>query len=135
MCFVYPFKGVSTLFVVRASVTMVAQSGAIVLGFWQFYSWANNVSFHRYFSHRCMGAGRLTNVLLGLLGSTAAQRGPLWWASTHRRHHKHCETPLDPHCPSLQGFWYSHVGWTMDRDNYMIRTVYVKVTDRLAATP
>ena len=56
----------------------------------------------------------------------AGQRGPLWWASTHRRHHKHCETPLDPHCPSLQGFWYSHCFWTMDRDNYPIRLAFVR---------
>ena len=126
VCFWYPIEGVSTLVRVNASLTLTVQWLSIVFGFWQFYNIANNISFHRYFSHRCFATGRLQNAVLGVLGATAGQRGPLWWASTHRRHHKHCETPLDPHCPSLQGFWYSHCGWTMDRDNFPIRLAYVR---------
>jgi stearoyl-CoA desaturase (delta-9 desaturase) len=39
------------------------------------------------------------------------QRGPLWWASHHRNHHRHADTALDPHSPRLVGFLRSHMGW------------------------
>ena len=25
--------------------------------------------------------------------------GPIWWGSTHRVHHKHCDDDRDPHSP------------------------------------
>jgi len=33
--------------------------------------------------------------------------------SSHRYHHLHCDTPLDPHSP-YEGFWWSHMGWLLD---------------------
>jgi stearoyl-CoA desaturase (delta-9 desaturase) len=33
--------------------------------------------------------------------------------SSHRYHHMHCDTPLDPHSP-YEGFWWSHMGWLLD---------------------
>ena len=50
-------------------------------------------------------------------GTTAAQKGPLWWASHHRNHHRYSDTELDLHSP-LKGFWWSHVGWILcDKNN------------------
>ena len=40
---------------------------------------------HRYFSHRSFDAPRLVSLALGVCACGASQRGPLWWASTHRR--------------------------------------------------
>ena len=48
---------------------------------------------------------------LAFLAQTSAQRGILWWAAKHRRHHKYSDTELDVHSPVQRGFLYSHVGW------------------------
>jgi stearoyl-CoA desaturase (delta-9 desaturase) len=42
---------------------------------------------------------------------TSSQRGVLWWAAHHRKHHKFSDTPWDVHSPTRTGFWHSHVGW------------------------
>jgi len=44
------------------------------------------------------------------------QKGPLWWAATHRLHHRHADHPGDSHSPVQRGFWYAHVGWMFSRD-------------------
>lgn len=36
--------------------------------------------YHRYFSHRAYTASRPMQFLFAVLGCTAGQRGPLWWA-------------------------------------------------------
>jgi stearoyl-CoA desaturase (Delta-9 desaturase) len=66
--------------------------------------------YHRYFAHRAYKMGRVMQFLMALGGATAAQKGPLWWAAHHRKHHKHSDLEQDPHSPK-DGFWWSHVGW------------------------
>jgi stearoyl-CoA desaturase (Delta-9 desaturase) len=73
--------------------------------------------YHRYFSHRSFKTSRAFQFLLGLLGTTSTQKGPLWWASGHRRHHKFSDTPDDLHSPKQRGFWYAHMGWWFGRKN------------------
>ncbi len=68
--------------------------------------------YHRYFSHRSFKAPRAVQALLAFGGTTAVQKGPLWWASHHRAHHRFSDTPEDVHSP-LKGFWHSHIGWIM----------------------
>lgn len=70
--------------------------------------------YHRYFAHRSFKTSRAMQLVLGVLGLSALQRGPLWWAETHRRHHRHADTPDDLHSPRYQGFWYAHFGWPFD---------------------
>lgn len=41
------------------------------------------------------------------------QGDPTEWVSSHRFHHLHTDTPLDPHSP-YEGFWWSHMGWLLD---------------------
>lgn len=41
----------------------------------------------------------------------------LWWAYTHREHHKHSDHAADPHSAKLYGFWYSHLGWITDTEH------------------
>ncbi|HTM21260.1 MAG TPA: acyl-CoA desaturase [Kofleriaceae bacterium] len=77
--------------------------------------WAITAGYHRYFAHRAYRTSRVFQFLLALLGTTAMQQGPLWWASSHRRHHKDADGPGDPHSPVQRGFWYAHVGWIFDR--------------------
>jgi len=73
--------------------------------------------YHRYFAHRSFKTSRVFQFLLALLGTSATQKGPLWWAAAHRKHHKYSDTPLDLHSPKQRGFWYSHIGWWFGADN------------------
>jgi stearoyl-CoA desaturase (delta-9 desaturase) len=73
--------------------------------------------YHRYFSHRTYKTSRVFQFLLALLGTSATQKGPLWWASAHRRHHKYSDTEKDIHSPKQRGFWYAHMGWWLGREH------------------
>ena len=68
--------------------------------------------YHRYFAHRSYRMGRPMQFLMAVGGTTAAQKGPLWWAGNHRDHHRFADTEADVHSP-LRGFWWSHVGWIL----------------------
>ena len=68
--------------------------------------------YHRYFAHRSYRMNRVMQFLMALGGTTAAQKGPLWWAANHRDHHRFADTEADVHSP-LKGFWWSHVGWIL----------------------
>lgn len=74
--------------------------------------------YHRYFSHRAFATSRAAQFGFALLGASATQRGPLWWAAHHRKHHRHADTPLDVHSPRQHGFLWSHVGWITSRANF-----------------
>lgn len=72
--------------------------------------------FHRYFSHRSFKTTRWFQFLLAAAGCTALQKGPLWWVIHHRLHHKHSDTPDDPHSPVVDGFVHGHMGWLFTQD-------------------
>ena len=68
--------------------------------------------YHRLFAHRSYTPrDRVVQSVLALWALTSAQRGPIWWATTHRWHHRHADTALDLHSPSQQGLWESHILW------------------------
>jgi stearoyl-CoA desaturase (delta-9 desaturase) len=78
------------------------------------------VGFHRLFSHGAYNAHRLVRMSLAALGSMAFQGPVIWWAATHRKHHRYSDRPGDPHSPHLHGpgvwpalrqFMHSHIGW------------------------
>lgn len=69
--------------------------------------------FHRYLSHRSFKTSRAFQFILALLGTMSVQKGPLWWAAHHRRHHKYTDQEGDIHSPVTDGFWWSHVGWVV----------------------
>jgi stearoyl-CoA desaturase (delta-9 desaturase) len=72
--------------------------------------------FHRYFSHRTYRLNRFWQFAMAVLAMTAAQKGVLWWAANHRHHHKYSDMPEDIHSPVQRGFWWSHIGWILARD-------------------
>ena len=74
--------------------------------------------FHRYFSHRAFRASRAATLAMAVLGCTAGQRGPLWWAAHHRGHHHASDTPADPHSPRHHGRWYSHTLWFLTPESF-----------------
>jgi stearoyl-CoA desaturase (delta-9 desaturase) len=67
--------------------------------------------YHRYFSHKAFKTSRPMQCLFALIGATSVQRGPLWWASHHRNHHRHSDTEADFHSPVTRSMWWSHMGW------------------------
>ena len=71
--------------------------------------------YHRYFSHRAFKTSRWGQFVFALIGASAVQRGPLWWAAHHRHHHAHSDGPDDVHSPRQRGFLWSHVGWFLSR--------------------
>lgn len=82
--------------------------------------------YHRYFSHRAFKANRFWQFVFAVCGLTAIQRGPLWWAAHHRRHHLHADGEEDAHSP-LRGIWWSHFGWFTCARNF--RTHYGVIPD------
>ena len=82
--------------------------------------------YHRYFSHRTFKTNRAFQFVFAILGASAIQRGPLWWAGHHRHHHRHADQPEDPHSPKQHGFWWSHIGWLTSRANFGTRYNYVR---------
>ena len=106
------------------AVHAVAVVGCVIVG----WSWAALVwlvgsyavrmfaitgGYHRYFAHRTFKTGRAFQLVLALLAMSSAQRGVLWWATHHRRHHKYSDQPEDVHSVRQRGFWWSHVGWLL----------------------
>jgi len=83
--------------------------------------------YHRYFSHVSYKTSRWFQFLLALLGSTAAQWGPLKWAALHRHHHRHSDQENDLHSVRHAGFWEAHILWIMRAKNAYIS--YEKIRD------
>jgi stearoyl-CoA desaturase (Delta-9 desaturase) len=98
-------RGVSLKLVAIAAATYLVRIFAIT------------AVYHRYFSHRSYKTSRALQFVFALLGTTATQKGPLWWASTHRVHHKYSDTERDVHSPLRRGFWYAHLGWWLGREH------------------
>ncbi len=81
--------------------------------------------YHRYFSHRAFQTSRFWQFVFAALGNSSAQRGPIWWASHHRHHHRFADLPQDVHSPLQHGFCWSHMGWLTSRKNFPARFRYV----------
>jgi stearoyl-CoA desaturase (delta-9 desaturase) len=82
--------------------------------------------YHRYFSHKTFRTNRFWQFIFAVLGNSAVQRGPLWWASHHRHHHRFADTDEDPHSPNRHGFWWSHIGWLTSERHFPTQAPYVK---------
>ncbi len=91
---------------------------AVAIGLYLVRMFAITGFYHRYFSHRTFRTSRPVQFLFALLGSSATQRGPLWWAAHHRKHHRYSDTELDVHSPRQHGFWWSHMGWITSAESF-----------------
>jgi stearoyl-CoA desaturase (Delta-9 desaturase) len=92
-------------------VPLTRTAAILAIGGYVLRMWAVTTGYHRYFSHRSFKTGRIFQFILAWFGASAMENGPLWWASWHRRHHRHSDTPEDRHSPVQYGFWRSHMGW------------------------
>lgn len=75
--------------------------------------WFVSAGYHRYFSHRSFSTSRIFQFIMGVIACSSFQRGPLWWASHHRYHHRYADTDSDVHSPTKKGFLWAHVWWTL----------------------
>jgi len=73
---------------------------------------------HRYFSHRSFKTSRPMQFLFAVAAGTAAQRGALWWAAHHRKHHKESDNETDVHSPHTHSFLWAHMGWITSPRNF-----------------
>ena len=86
---------------------------ALCIGSYYLRMFAITAGYHRYFAHRSYKMSRTMQFAIAWLGSTAIQKGVLWWAAHHRSHHKYSDQENDIHSPVRNGFWWSHVGWIL----------------------
>ena len=75
--------------------------------------------YHRYFSHKTFKTSRVMQFIFAILGASAGQRGPLWWAAHHRKHHIHSDQEHDLHSPHINSFFWSHTGWFLSKKNFL----------------
>jgi stearoyl-CoA desaturase (Delta-9 desaturase) len=109
------------------AVHLVAAAGVVASG----WSWSGlllalalyyvrmfflTAGFHRYFAHRSFKTSRAFQFVLAIGGTLCLQKGVLWWAAHHRRHHRFSDAPRDVHSPRQRGFWWAHVGWILAPD-------------------
>ncbi|MCI5064190.1 acyl-CoA desaturase [bacterium] len=122
----YLFWGVHLmcLFALFTEVSWVAVAVCIALYFIRMF--AITGGYHRYFSHRTYKTSRWFQFLLGFLGASSGQKGPIWWASHHRHHHQHSDQPEDVHSPLVSGIYYAHVGWILSKQFIHTRHDLVK---------
>ena len=113
----------SVISVFWVGVSGVAVAVAVVALFARVF--ALTAFYHRFFSHKSFKTTRWFQFLAAFWGSSAAQRGPIWWAAHHRRHHQVSDMPPDAHSPVQHGFWWSHMFWFLTKENFKTNTKLV----------
>ena len=114
----------SCFLVIWVGYSRVAVVTAVVLYFLRVFF--IGAFYHRYFAHRTYKANRFWQFVFAILGSSAVQRGPLWWAAHHRKHHTCADKDMDAHSPVQHGFLWSHLGWFMATKNYFYNSERIK---------
>lgn len=113
-----PFLGVHVVAIVGVAVTGLSWKGfALAIGLYYLRMFGVTAGYHRYFSHRTFRTGRVFQFLLAWLAVSSTQKGVLWWAAHHRKHHKESDKPGDLHSMARDGFFWSHVGWILAEEN------------------
>lgn len=85
---------------------------ALTMVLWPLTAMGVTAGSHRLWSHRSYRATLSFRVLLMLLASAANQGSIFHWVRDHRVHHRHSETPADPH-DAGRGFFFAHIGWLL----------------------
>ena len=70
------------------------------------------VGYHRLFSHASYKTNAFIRFLVLFFGAAAFEQSALTWSSTHRDHHRHADTDLDPY-GIKKGFFHAHMGWML----------------------
>uniref|UniRef100_A0A915I517 Fatty acid desaturase domain-containing protein n=1 Tax=Romanomermis culicivorax TaxID=13658 RepID=A0A915I517_ROMCU len=78
------------------------------------------IGAHRLWAHRSFKAKPIFHWIAMMCYSTNFMEDAIDWATTHRTHHRYSDTDQDPH-DSRRGFFYSHVGWLLIRENEKVK--------------
>jgi fatty-acid desaturase len=70
------------------------------------------MGYHRLLTHRSYKAPKWLEYSLAVCGTLALEGGPIFWAATHRAHHKYADKYGDPHTPR-EGKWWAHIVWML----------------------
>jgi stearoyl-CoA desaturase (delta-9 desaturase) len=125
-------------------VPLTWTSAGLMLGFYFLRMFGITGVYHRYFAHRAYRTSRWFQFVLAWIGCMSLQKGPLWWASHHRDHHRYSDEEDDPHSPVIRTFWWSHVGWVLsgryrgtDMDSIKDYSVFpeLRLMDHMAVVP
>ena len=117
---VVPFIGLHLGCLLVLQVGVSAAAVALAVALYLFRMFFVTAFYHRYFSHRAFEVGRMARLVMAILGCTAGQRGPVWWAAHHREHHLKADTADDPHAPAYKGVLFSHTIWFLTRGSFPI---------------
>lgn len=82
----------------------------VLVGNWIVGSFGVGLGYHRLLTHRSFKAPKWLEYFLTVLGTMSVQGEPYKWVTTHRIHHRFCETDKDPHS-TRPGFWWAHMFW------------------------
>lgn len=123
---VIPFIGFLTAVVFAWGWGITWTEVALLLAMYVLTGFGVTVGYHRLFTHRSFGTGRIITAFLGVLGSMAVEGPLLRWVAVHRAHHQHSDTAEDPHSPHghgsgirgiIVGFFNAHMGWMLLRSD------------------
>src|SRR5690349_13032400 len=94
------------------------------------------LGYHRLFAHRAFDVPLWLEHLIAICGYLAIQRGPIFWVSMHRLHHRYTDIPgRDPHTPR-EGLLHVHFGWIQRRRrDVWERDIYIRLVPDLANDP
>ena len=82
----------------------------VSLAIYMFLGTAITVTYHRLLAHRSWQCSKIMEKILVLLCTLSLSGSAIVWTSVHRLHHKHHDTPKDPHSPVYRGFIKSQWG-------------------------
>lgn len=109
---------------------LIAVAGTAVYSYFYGFHWGDLVmwfifhvltsvcvtaGYHRYYSHRTFQCSKPVQLFFLVFGAAAVENSLLKWASDHRYHHRHVDTPQDPY-NILKGGFYAHMGWIFFKD-------------------
>ena len=130
------------LFVVHALALALPLAFPSAAGAWAFLvltlltTFGVTAGYHRLLTHGSYEAHPALRKVLTVLGLLAGQAPPLYWVAFHRMHHQFSDKEGDPHSPSRDGFWYSHLLWMIEkRSSLELSSLYAKYAPDLHADP
>lgn len=102
--------------------------------FYLWHAFGVTIGLHRLLSHRAFRCPKFVEYFW-VAGAYLAYHGsPMWWATIHRAHHRHVDTPLDPHSPNqgalhaftfYRGFKYpDHINTELQSKDLLADPVY-----------
>ncbi len=112
-----PFLSVASAFL----FFHVSRGNLITFFIWFFVSgFGITVGYHRLLTHQAFKCRRWVLATLIIMGETAIQGEPIFWAGKHLEHHSDTDGDTDPHSPHAygtgftnvaRGLAHAHMGW------------------------